>query len=252
MGEDQAIEQSKAADKPLDDPASLEQGAGESADVHVHKPKPWHGLRELLREYLIIVMGVLTALAAEQAVEALHHRAQVREMTQKLRAESEENRHVIDYDANSLRASLASTDAILAELAKGGPVVTALQKPDMFNPADAAWTAIRDSALLPIMPKLLIDNAWKVDATNLSIVFKEREITQVADQAEAAIEVRRSRPHDPELDRTAQLRLAELRVKEALLIGSMAEFQQINQQMLRGERLDAPAALKKGQAPRRN
>ena len=64
--------------------------------MHVHKPKPWHGAKELLREYLIIVLGVLTALAAEQAVEALHHRAQVREMTEKMRVESEENRHTVD------------------------------------------------------------------------------------------------------------------------------------------------------------
>ena len=40
--------------------------------MDIHKPKPWHGLREFLKEYLIIFVGVLTALAAEQAVEALH------------------------------------------------------------------------------------------------------------------------------------------------------------------------------------
>ena len=37
--------------------------------MDIHKPKPWHGWREFLKEYLIIVVGVLTALAAEQAVE---------------------------------------------------------------------------------------------------------------------------------------------------------------------------------------
>jgi len=34
--------------------------------VEVHKPKPWHGVREFLKEYVIIVVEVLTALAAEQ------------------------------------------------------------------------------------------------------------------------------------------------------------------------------------------
>ncbi|MDB5442210.1 MAG: hypothetical protein JWP73_586, partial [Phenylobacterium sp.] len=33
--------------------------------MDIHKPKPWHGLREFLKEYAIIVVGVLTALAAE-------------------------------------------------------------------------------------------------------------------------------------------------------------------------------------------
>jgi hypothetical protein len=44
--------------------------------MDLHKPKPWHGVREFLKEYLIIVIGVLTALGAEQAVTSLHeHRA---------------------------------------------------------------------------------------------------------------------------------------------------------------------------------
>ena len=47
--------------------------------MDIHKPKPWHGVREFLKEYAIIV-GALTALAAEQGVEWLHwlrHQAQV-------------------------------------------------------------------------------------------------------------------------------------------------------------------------------
>jgi len=42
--------------------------------MDIHKPKPWHGVREFLKEYLIIVVGVLTALGAEQGVEWLHWR----------------------------------------------------------------------------------------------------------------------------------------------------------------------------------
>lgn len=45
--------------------------------MDLHKPKPWHGLREFLKEYLIIVVGVLTALAAEAGVEWLHWRHRV-------------------------------------------------------------------------------------------------------------------------------------------------------------------------------
>ena len=42
--------------------------------MDIHKPKPWHGAREFLKEYVIIVVGVLTALGAEQTVEWLHWR----------------------------------------------------------------------------------------------------------------------------------------------------------------------------------
>jgi len=45
--------------------------------MDIHKPKPWHGAREFLKEYLIIVVGVLTALGGEQAVEWLHWRHEV-------------------------------------------------------------------------------------------------------------------------------------------------------------------------------
>ena len=46
--------------------------------MDIHKPKPWHSLREFLKEYVIIVVGVLTALGAEAGVEWLHwhHRAE--------------------------------------------------------------------------------------------------------------------------------------------------------------------------------
>ena len=47
--------------------------------MDVHKPKPFHGLREFLKDYAIIVIGVLTALAAEQAAEWLHWRQLVDE-----------------------------------------------------------------------------------------------------------------------------------------------------------------------------
>lgn len=42
--------------------------------MHIHLPKVPHSWREFLKEYAIIVLGVLTALALEQAVEAVHDR----------------------------------------------------------------------------------------------------------------------------------------------------------------------------------
>jgi hypothetical protein len=216
--------------------------------MEIHKPKSWRGWSEFVKEIGTIVIGVLIAIGAEQAVEALHHRAQAREMAEKLRTESEENRPVVAYDVQSLQAALASTDAVLAALTKGAGAAAMLQRPDLYRPADAAWIAIRDSALMPIMPKLLIDNAWKVDVTNDYLAGKMDEIRQAADRAEAALAVRQSTPGDVELGRTARLRLAELRVEEAGLIGTMREFQQINDQMLRGERIDTAADLLKARA----
>ena len=55
--------------------------------MDIHKPKPWQGVREFLKEYAIIVVGVLTALGAEQAAEALRWRHEVAEARQELRYE---------------------------------------------------------------------------------------------------------------------------------------------------------------------
>ena len=65
--------------------------------MEVHKPKPFHGWREFLKEYGIIVLGVLTALAGEQAVEEIHYRGEVREARAALKAEVEEDLAAYDY-----------------------------------------------------------------------------------------------------------------------------------------------------------
>lgn len=55
--------------------------------MHVHPPKPVHGWRALLGEIGVIVIGVLIALAAEQTVEWLHWRSELRETRQALNQE---------------------------------------------------------------------------------------------------------------------------------------------------------------------
>jgi len=47
--------------------------------MDIHKPKPWHGWREFLKELGTIALGVGIALAAEQGVEWLHWRGQVQQ-----------------------------------------------------------------------------------------------------------------------------------------------------------------------------
>jgi hypothetical protein len=65
--------------------------------MEIHKPKPFHGWRELLKEFGIIVLGVLTALAAEQAVEWLHWR------------------NLVDEGRRDLAASYAKVNWLAAE-----------------------------------------------------------------------------------------------------------------------------------------
>jgi hypothetical protein len=52
--------------------------------MHFHLPKPLHGWREFAGEVGIIVLGVLIALGAEQMLENLHWRMEVRETDQRV------------------------------------------------------------------------------------------------------------------------------------------------------------------------
>lgn len=45
--------------------------------MHIHKPKPLHGVREFSSEISVIVVGILIALGLEQTVESLHWRHKV-------------------------------------------------------------------------------------------------------------------------------------------------------------------------------
>jgi hypothetical protein len=55
--------------------------------MDIHKPKPFHGWREFLKEYGIIVLGVLTALAFEQVVEMIRDHGRAEETRRNVHAE---------------------------------------------------------------------------------------------------------------------------------------------------------------------
>ena len=59
--------------------------------MHIHLPKPIHGWREFCNEVGIIVIGVLLALGAEQVVERLSWRAEVREASEDLHVELQDS-----------------------------------------------------------------------------------------------------------------------------------------------------------------
>ena len=59
--------------------------------MDIHKPKTWRSVREFLKEYVIIVIGVLTALGAGQIATSLNERKIADEARQSIRAEVSEN-----------------------------------------------------------------------------------------------------------------------------------------------------------------
>ncbi len=59
--------------------------------MDIHKPKPWHGVREFGKELLTIVLGVLIALAAEAAVEEFRWAQRIDQTEDHLRQRVREN-----------------------------------------------------------------------------------------------------------------------------------------------------------------
>jgi len=210
---------------------------------HPHLPKPLHGWREFLGEVGIIVIGVLIALGAEQGVEAVHHRSQVHTATEKLRAESIENRKVIEFDLGSLRNAIAEVDEDVAALNNCRRPRTAKLRPlsfvNILVPSDKAWTGIRDRALLPLMPDQLADGYWKIQATVDGITGRSADMDRGLDRANGALGSLRGGATDPAICDEALLALNQLK---EVLQGSIAIdgfFELNNERAIRGEVLDA-------------
>jgi hypothetical protein len=82
--------------------------------MDIHKPKPWHSFREFLKEYVIIVVGVLTALAGEAVVEWTNRAEEVREARASIHNEIAVNAAIAAYgidEENCLTPRLRAYDA---------------------------------------------------------------------------------------------------------------------------------------------
>ncbi|HZZ31531.1 MAG TPA: hypothetical protein VFE10_06005 [Phenylobacterium sp.] len=125
--------------------------------MDIHKPKPWHGVREFLKEYLIIVVGVLTALAAEQAAEAMRHRAEAAESREAIRAEVvvditriEQRDFAHDCAQTRLDEIERIVDASAADRRIRGP--TWIGRPPRYAVESARWDAASQGGRVSLLP----------------------------------------------------------------------------------------------------
>jgi len=132
----------------------------EEAHVEVHhKPKPVHGWREFVGEYAIIVLGVLTALAAEQSVEWLHWQTEVSAARKAITQEIQENNSRLF----GRRIAVASCmDRQAKEVAEALDALEAGRKPEPFTSfhvvtgslvSDSEWQSERAAQTLVHFPR---------------------------------------------------------------------------------------------------
>jgi hypothetical protein len=134
--------------------------------MDIHKPKPIHNLREFLKEVGIIVLGVSIALAAEQAVEWFHWRAQVREARSIIATEMASN---LAAAAERIGAQ-ACIDSRLDEL---GRILDQASRTGSLPPVgDIGMPPVRDS----------VTGAWEsIVSSQTATHFPRPELTDLAD-----------------------------------------------------------------------
>lgn len=80
-------------------------------DIH-HKHAPIKNWREFTKEIGIIVIGIAIALSGEQAIEAIHHRSEVRETREALKEEMGWNIASLNQSLDRSKCGLARLDEI--------------------------------------------------------------------------------------------------------------------------------------------
>jgi hypothetical protein len=126
--------------------------------MDIHKPKPWHSVREFLKEYLIIVVGVLTALGAEQLVEHLRWEKAVEEARASIHqeiafnggffAERARGRPCVAEAVGRLNSAISAAEVTgHSEAVPGIPYNLSAQI------TDAQWQAARAAQVLPHFPR---------------------------------------------------------------------------------------------------
>jgi len=145
--------------------------------MDIHKPKPWHGLREFLKEYLIIVVGVLTALGAEQVAEWLHLRHETAEAREVLRIE-------IEHDLRTIRLNTQQDLCVHPYLRR----LIAWTEGDARPPAAAfffnelsssAWETAKTGAVarMPLKDRMAYVRFYERVETYNALVSREWDIT---------------------------------------------------------------------------
>jgi hypothetical protein len=121
--------------------------------MHFHLPKPLHGWRAFVGEVGIIVIGVLIALGAEQAVEWLHWRHEVADARRALDREIASNLGAIvrrQQEGACIDRRLSEIRSLLAHGASAPRVP--LGQPQLWRPRTNVWQAAMAGQVAGHMP----------------------------------------------------------------------------------------------------
>jgi hypothetical protein len=112
--------------------------------MHFHLPKPLHGWREFIGEVAIIVLGVLIALFAQQAVQGFNDQSAAQEARDNIRAEMALNigrMKSADERSACLARRLDQLAMFISEARKGRSLadVTWIGRPPVWDMENSRW-----------------------------------------------------------------------------------------------------------------
>jgi len=123
--------------------------------MHFHLPKPLHGWRQFLGEVGIIVIGVLIALAAEQAVESAHLRSETNALRASMHDELADDLgrwEVMHSQQPCLENWLSKLSAWSDSAPPGARWPIQSGGPNFFHAHVSTWELARGSAAVAGMP----------------------------------------------------------------------------------------------------
>jgi len=148
---DQAQSHSKLA--AMDLRRGLLRAATAGGRMDIHKPKPWHGSRELAKEIATIVVGVLIALAAEQAVDWLRWRYEIGEARKALGREITYNVKALKIMDQQSACVTARAEALAAWASGTGPRPAGpVRMPLLYSLQTSTWDVSNASQAIAHFP----------------------------------------------------------------------------------------------------
>jgi hypothetical protein len=194
--------------------------------MHFHLPKPLHGWREFLGEVGIIVLGVLIALAAEQAVEAWRWQEKVAVVRKSIMGELANDRARWEVNMADSRCALQEIEELNLWAEHGAPG-TAPQL--SFLPAEqgffwmhsANWSLATSSQALDHFP---VEEQLAFASLYDGIAHREVDLEKASDLTERVLALI-PLAADPQTRRDLRVSLGDLRSRVRTLVDNNGYMQ---------------------------
>ncbi len=218
---------------------------GPSTMLDVHPPHhAAHGWRDFLIHIATITVGLLIAVGLEQTVEHVHHLHQVTEVKESLREEGVDMQAAATDNIREIDKTLANVNAAIDRVRASKPTETPAEV-ILVIPGNSAWSAARDSGLLSLAPRVLVDNYWKVYFLQEATVLQIRATYADLDTLQAFISIH---PNAAELSpaerETMLIAYAHYREKLKVLKLDLSLLSKVAGLSVRDQKIDAAAIYK--------